>query len=64
VVWLVILAAATRATADLVPSTRVSHLVYASIMLAWVWVVWISAHGRRLWHRPPAPEAGSEKRRG
>jgi uncharacterized protein involved in response to NO len=64
VVWLVILAAATRATADLVPSTRVSHLVYASIMLASVWVVWISAHGRRLWHRPPAPEAGSEKRRG
>jgi uncharacterized protein involved in response to NO len=54
VVWLVIVAAATRVTADLVPSTRVSHLIYAAVTLVVVWGIWISAHGRRLGRRPPA----------
>jgi uncharacterized protein involved in response to NO len=57
VVWLVIVAAATRATADLVPSTRISHLIYAALTLAAVFVLWFSAHGRRLGRRPPATEA-------
>lgn len=48
IVWLMILAAATRATADLVPSTRVSHHIYAALTLGAILVIWIVMHGRRL----------------
>lgn len=56
IVWLVVLAAATRATADLVPSTRVSHLIYAALTLAAVFGLSVGAHGRRLGRRPPKSE--------
>ena len=48
VVWLMILTAATRATADLVPSTRVSHHIYAAVMLVIVFLIWWSDNGKRL----------------
>lgn len=39
-VWLIVLTAATRATADLVPSTRNSHHIYAAVMLIGILVFW------------------------
>jgi len=44
IVWLLILTAATRATADLVPTTRVSHQIYASLTALAVFGIWL---GRR-----------------
>lgn len=40
IVWLMIATAATRATADLVPSTRISHHIYAAVMLVAIFVIW------------------------
>lgn len=40
IVWLMLLTAATRATADLVPSTRISHHIYAAVMLIVIFVIW------------------------
>lgn len=37
IVWTLLLAAATRASADLIPSTRISHYIYTAIL--WVFVV-------------------------
>lgn len=54
--WLVVLTAATRATADLVPSTRVSHHIYAALMLAVVLGLWLGMHAKRLRRRPPSSE--------
>ncbi|MCB1064840.1 MAG: NnrS family protein, partial [Verrucomicrobiae bacterium] len=48
IVWLIVLAATTRATADLVPTTRVSHHIYAAITLIAILITWIILHGRRL----------------
>ncbi len=48
IVWLMILTAATRATADLVPSTKVSHHIYAAIMLIAIFILWFSEIGPRL----------------
>lgn len=56
IVWLVVLTAATRATADLVPTTRVSHHIYAAVMLVAVFVAWLAAHAKRLRRRPPDSE--------
>jgi len=50
--WLLFLTAATRATSDLVPSTRVSHHIYAALMLIVVLAIWAILHVRRLRHRP------------
>lgn len=55
--WLLFLTAATRATSDLVPSTRVSHHIYAALMLIAVLAIWIVSHGARLARRPPAEES-------
>ncbi len=41
IVWLMVLTAATRATADLVPSTRISHHIYAAIMLIVIFLIWV-----------------------
>tara|TARA_R110000850_G_scaffold76640_13_gene166343 strand:+ start:1166 stop:2338 length:1173 start_codon:yes stop_codon:yes gene_type:complete len=48
IVWIMVLTAATRATADLVPSTRVSHHIYAAIMLTVVLILWWTENGGRL----------------
>ena len=48
-----LLTAATRATADLVPSTRVSHHIYAAIMLIVILWIWMALHGKRLGRTPP-----------
>lgn len=53
IVWLVLLAAATRATADLVPSTRVSHHIYASVTLVAIFIMWMIHHRTRLRQGPP-----------
>jgi len=52
-VWLMVLTAATRATADLAPSTRVSHHIYAAIMLIVILGIWMALHGKRLGRTPP-----------
>ncbi len=52
IAWLVVVAAATRATADLVPTTRVSHQIYASLTLAGVFATWLAMHFRRLSRQP------------
>ena len=52
-VWLMVLTAATRATADLVPSTRVSHHIYAALMLVTILMIWMGLHLKRLRHIPP-----------
>ena len=52
IVWLMILTAATRATADLVPSTKMSHHIYAAIMLIAVMVIWFTEIGPRLKRTP------------
>lgn len=57
IVWLLVLAAATRATADLVPSTRVSHQVYASLTalaVIWIWA-WRRKRRRALTRSEPGP---------
>ncbi|MDF1656023.1 MAG: NnrS family protein [Verrucomicrobiales bacterium] len=52
IVWLMVLTAATRATADLVPSTRISHHIYAAIMLIVIFLIW-----GILQLRKPAPKS-------
>lgn len=47
-VWLLILTAATRATADLVPTTRVSHHIYAAVLLVVLFLIWWADNGKRL----------------
>ncbi len=54
IVWLIVVTAATRATADLVPSTRVSHHIYAALMLVTILLIWISIHAKRLRQTPPS----------
>lgn len=49
IVWLMVLTALTRVTADLVPTTRVSHHIYAAITLIVIFVLWWLDNGRRLW---------------
>jgi uncharacterized protein involved in response to NO len=56
IVWLMLLTAATRATADLVPQTRVSHHIYAAVMLIAIFVIWYWENGPRLLRRPPEEE--------
>ena len=56
IVWLILLAAATRATADIVPSTRVSHHIYASVTLVAIFVIWMVYHRKRLRQAPPPSE--------
>jgi hypothetical protein len=51
--WLLFLTAATRATSDLVPSTRVSHHIYAALMLILVLGFWAVFHAGRMGRRPP-----------
>jgi len=53
IVWLMVLTAATRATADLVPSTRVSHHIYAALMLVTILLIWMMCHAKRLRQTPP-----------
>ncbi len=53
IVWLMLLTAATRATADLVPSTRTSHHIYAALTLIAIVVIWLILHGRRLQRQSP-----------
>ena len=48
IVWLLLLTAATRAAADLVPSTRISHHIYAAVMLIIVFGIWWWENGKRL----------------
>lgn len=52
IVWLLLLTAATRATADLVPSTRVSHHIYAAVMLVVIFGIWWLENGKRLRKAP------------
>lgn len=52
IVWLLLLTAATRATADLVPSTRVSHHIYAAVMLVVIFGIWWWENGKRLRKAP------------
>ena len=52
IVWLMIVAAATRATADLVPSTRISHHIYAALTLIAIFAIWMGLHGRRIGKKP------------
>ncbi|MDF1823770.1 MAG: NnrS family protein [Verrucomicrobiales bacterium] len=40
IVWLIVLTAATRATADLVPSTRISHHIYSAATLIVILAIW------------------------
>jgi uncharacterized protein involved in response to NO len=54
--WLLFLTAATRATSDLVPSTRVSHHIYAAILLTAVLAIWGISHGARLMRRHSSGE--------
>ncbi len=54
IAWLIFLAAATRATADLVPSTRVSHHIYASITVSAVLLIWLVLHVKRFNRKPPS----------
>jgi hypothetical protein len=60
IVWLMFLTAATRATADLVPSTRVSHHIYAAIMLVAIFAIWWGENGKRLRRLPPNEMGESE----
>lgn len=53
IVWLMLLTAATRATADLVPSTRTSHHIYAAITLTAILAIWSVLHGRRIGRAAP-----------
>lgn len=53
IAWLMIVALATRATADLVPSTRVSHHIYAALTLTAIFAIWLGLHFRRLKRRAP-----------
>ena len=55
IVWLVLLTAATRAVAELVPSTRVSHHIYAAFMLVIALAIWSVRHARRFLRVPPPP---------
>ena len=48
IVWLMVLTAATRATADLVPATRVSHHIYAAVMLVGILVLWWAENAVRI----------------
>ena len=57
IVWLMILTAATRATADLVPSTKTSHHIYAAIMLITILIIWFAEIGPRLKRVPAEEEA-------
>lgn len=54
IAWLTFIAAATRATADLVPSTRVSHHIYAAIMVSVVFLIWFVMHAKRFSREAPS----------
>lgn len=58
IVWLFLLTAATRATADLVPTTRISHHIYAAVMLVGIFVLWWWQNGKCIWNRPPEEKEG------
>ncbi len=49
-VWLMWLALGTRVIADLVESTRTSHYIYASIIFAVVFGIWVGIH-RKHFHK-------------
>ena len=61
---LVMLAAATRMSADFLPPQRISHHIYA----AWTWTlatwIWFAALGKWLWHRedPTKPRSRCPRR--
>ena len=55
IVWLTLITLATRVTADLVPTTRVSHHIYAALTLIAIFGIWIGLHGKHL--RRTAPES-------
>lgn len=48
IVWLLLLTAATRASADLIPSTRISHHIYAAVMLVIIFAIWWVENGKWL----------------
>lgn len=53
IVWLMVLTAATRASADLMPTTRVSHHIYAAITLILILGIWAALHGKRIGRTSP-----------
>lgn len=61
ITWLILLIAATRATADLVPSTRVSHQIYAAVMLAIVLGIWAAVEIPRLFRSTAKQGEGSSR---
>jgi uncharacterized protein involved in response to NO len=48
IVWTLLLAAATRAYADMIPTSRISHYIYAAILWVFVVVLWFLLHFRHL----------------
>lgn len=56
ILWLMLLTIATRITADLVPTTRVSHHIYAALSLVAIFGIWLGIHGRRIRQIPPEEE--------
>lgn len=54
IVWLALLAATTRASADYFPKIQNSHYIYAAITWAIISVIWLVAYWRKL--RTPDPE--------
>ena len=55
IVWLAILAATTRASADFFPKITFSHYIYAAFTWIAISVIWLAAHRRKL--ATPDPEA-------
>jgi uncharacterized protein involved in response to NO len=64
IVWLMVLTAMTRATADLVPSTRISHHIYAAVMLIVIFLIWWTDHGRRMMRVPREEKPAESSRSG
>lgn len=56
ILWLTLLTLATRITADLVPSTRQSHHIYASLTLIAIFGIWLGLHLRHLRGIAPGSE--------
>lgn len=59
IVWLLFLTSATKAIADLVPTTRVSHHLYAAIMLIHIFAIWSWENVGRLRSRPPVGDVAA-----
>jgi hypothetical protein len=48
IVWTLLLVAATRAAADLIPTMRISHYIYAAVFWVFAVVLWGFLHRRHL----------------